>query len=52
MAQTTTAGTVEVLPAVDADDDRWSVPQAAMLVTVASAGLWTVILLAVRWVLG
>jgi hypothetical protein len=53
MAQTTKAGTGEVLPAVvDADDDRWSVPQAAMLVTVASAGLWTVILLAVRWVLG
>jgi hypothetical protein len=53
MAQTTKAGTCEVLPAVvDADDDRWSVPQAAMLVTVASTGLWTVILLAVRWVLG
>jgi hypothetical protein len=53
MAQTTEAGTYEALPTVvDAEDERWSVPQTAMLATVASAGLWTTILLAVRWLVG
>ncbi len=53
MGQTTETGAYEALPAVsDAADDRWSVPQTAMLVTVASAGLWALILFGVRWLLG
>jgi hypothetical protein len=52
MAQTSKAGGYEGLPAViEAGDDRWSVPQTAMFVVVASASLWTLILLAARWLL-
>ncbi len=53
MAEITNAGPYQALPAVtDADDDRWSVPQTAMFVTVASAGLWALILLGARWLIG
>lgn len=53
MAQTPEAGAYDALPAVvDAHDARWSVPQTAMFVTVASAGLWTLILVGLRWLLG
>jgi hypothetical protein len=53
MAQSPEAGTYRALPAgIDGDDDRWSVPQTAMFVTVASVGLWALILVGVRWLLG
>jgi hypothetical protein len=53
MAETTKAHTYQALTAVsDAEDDHWSVPQTAMFVTVASAGLWTLILFGVRWLTG
>jgi hypothetical protein len=53
MAETTKASPYQALPAViDADDGRWSVPQTAMFVTVASAGLWALILFGVRWLIG
>jgi len=52
MAETIKVGAYEAPPAViEADDDRWSVPQTAMFVVVASGGLWTLILLGVRWLL-
>ncbi len=31
--------------------ERWSVPRAAALVTVASGGLWLVIFVVARWVI-
>ena len=33
-------------------EDRWPVPYTAMLVTVASACLWALIIAGVRWVVG
>jgi hypothetical protein len=53
MAESTNAGPYEALTRVtEADDERWSVPQTAMFVTVASAGLWALILFGVRWLIG
>ncbi len=53
MAETTEANPYQALPALsDADDDRWSMPQTAMFVTVASAGLWALILFGVRRLIG
>jgi hypothetical protein len=53
MAEPPEAGVYQALRAgIGADDERWSVPQTAMFVTVASAGLWALILVGVRWLLG
>jgi hypothetical protein len=53
MAEITKAGPYAArLAVIDADDERWSVPQTAMFVTVASGGLWALILLGVRWLIG
>ncbi len=49
MAELTKASPYAV---IDADDDRWSVPQTAMFVTLASGGLWALILFGVRWLIG
>ena len=50
MAQITQA-TYQALPAVT-DDDRWSVPHTAMLVTLTSSGLWALILYGLRCLFG
>lgn len=53
MAQSIRAGSYHVLPAADdAEDGRWSLPRTAMFVTLASAGLWALILAAARWLIG
>jgi hypothetical protein len=53
MAESSKAGTYQVMPAISStDDERWSPPQTAMLVTVASAGLWALIFAAGRWLIG
>jgi hypothetical protein len=53
MAESTKTTSYRALPAVsDAADERWPVPQTAMLVTLASAGLWALILAAARWLIG
>jgi len=53
MAESNKASPYEVLSAADqAGDERWSLPQAAMLVTVASAGLWALIFVGGRWLIG
>ena len=53
MAESSKAGTYEVLSAaVSVDEVRWSPPQTAMLVTVASAGLWALIFAAGSWLIG
>ncbi len=53
MAQTTDAGHYQALAgAIDGGDGHWSVPQAAMLVTAASGGLWALILAALGWLIG
>jgi hypothetical protein len=53
MAESTKASPYEVLSAVGAaEDERWSAPQTAMLVTLASAGLWALILAGARWLIG
>jgi hypothetical protein len=33
-------------------EDRWPVPYTAMLVTVASAGLWALLIAGARWLIG
>jgi hypothetical protein len=53
MAESSKASTYEVLPALAAaEDERWSPPQTAMFVTLASAGLWALILAGARWLIG
>jgi hypothetical protein len=53
MAESSKASLYEVLSAADAAaDERWSPPRTAMLVTVASAGLWALILAGGRWLIG
>ena len=53
MAQSTQATPYQVLPAdCTAEDERWSPPQTAMFVTVASAGLWALIFTGARWLIG
>jgi hypothetical protein len=52
MAETTKDAAYEALPAaIEAENERWSVPQTAMFVVVTSGGLWALILLGVRWLL-
>ena len=48
MAEITKDGAYAV---IDADDEHWSVPQTAMFVTLASGGLWALILFGVRWLI-
>jgi len=54
MAQSTKASPYEILSAVGAaaEDERWSPPQSAMFVTLASAGLWALIVAGARWLIG
>ena len=53
MAQSSEASPYEVPSAVGAaEDERWSPPQAAMFVTLASTGLWALILAGARWLIG
>jgi hypothetical protein len=53
MVESTKAGAYSILPAAqDAEDERWSPPQTAMLVTLTSAGLWMLILAGARWLIG
>jgi hypothetical protein len=33
-------------------DDRWPVPYAILFITVASAALWSLIIIAAKWLLG
>jgi hypothetical protein len=53
MAETSEASSYQALRAAsDADDDRWPIPQTAMLVTFASTGLWLLLLAGGRWLIG
>jgi hypothetical protein len=53
MAQSTKADPYEVLSALGAaESERWSLPQAAMFVTLTSAGLWALIIAGARWLIG
>ena len=53
MAESARAGSYQALPAAsDADDGRWPIPQSAMFVTLTSVGLWALILVAARWLIG
>lgn len=53
MVESTEASPYAVLPAVrDAGDERWSPPQTAMFVTLASAGLWALIFAGAGWLIG
>jgi hypothetical protein len=52
MAESTKADPYEVLATVgDGEDKRWSLPQAAMFVTLTSAGLWALIIAGARWLI-
>jgi hypothetical protein len=53
MTQSTQASPYQVLPTgCTAEDERWSPPQTAMFVTVASASLWALIFAGARWLIG
>lgn len=53
MAQSSNASPYEVPSALGAAaDERWSPPQTAMFVVLASAGLWALILAGARWLIG
>jgi hypothetical protein len=54
MAQSGRATACETLPAVvrQANQERWSAPRAAILVTGVSLALWAVILAGLRWLIG
>jgi len=53
MAESSKASSYEILSAVAAgEDERWSPPRTAMFVTLASAGLWALILAGARWLIG
>jgi hypothetical protein len=52
MAESTRTTSYQALTAASDDDERWPIPQAAMFVTLASAGLWALILAAARWLIG
>jgi hypothetical protein len=49
MAQSSKAAVREIADSWSEAEDRWPVPYTAMLVTVASAGLWALVIAGVRW---
>jgi len=40
------------LPSDQDGDDRWPVPYAILFITVVSAALWSLIVVAARWLTG
>jgi hypothetical protein len=52
MGESSKAGIYGDLSAIsEAAEERWSPPQTAMFVTIASAGLWALIFAAGRWLI-